>query len=110
MAGELQRFLAMVTGEAAKELETAYRRIPEDKRRWSPMGDARTAGDLVAECAILNDITKMVRTRSFPADMDFAAFGQAKTALAADESGMFALLKENTTKAISTIRSVPDED
>jgi hypothetical protein len=75
MAGSLQAFLVKATEEAAKELETAYLRIPEDKRHWCPMGQARTAGDLVAECGILNDIEDMVRNRKFPEGMDWESYG-----------------------------------
>jgi|SRR5687768_15160838 len=109
MGGTLQRFLVKVTEEAAKELEAAYLRIPEDKRNWCPMGDARTASDLIAECAILNDISEMVRTRKFP-DMDFEAYGRAKTEMAKDWSELQAKLHESTAKAIATIGDVPDED
>ena len=109
MASTLQTFLVKAIEEAAKELEEAYLRIPEDKRNWSPMGDARTAGDLVAECAILNDIENMVRTRKFP-DVDFEAYGRAKTELAKDWGVLQSKLHENTAKAIATIRNVPDED
>ena len=109
MAGAVQAFLANVTEEAAKELEAAYLRIPEDKRNWSPMGDARTASDIIAECAILNDISEMVRTRKFP-DVDFEAYGGAKTELAKDWGVLQAKFHEGTAKAVATIREVPDQD
>lgn len=111
VANTLQEFLAESTREAAKNLETALLRLPEDKRNWSPMGDARTAMDMVAECAILCDPTDIVQSRSFPSDFDFGAFQQRKAELAAkgwEEAR--ALLHKNLDRGIGAIRAVPDED
>jgi hypothetical protein len=110
MPGTLQEFLAKATPEAATELETAILRLPDDKRNWSPMGQARTALDMMAECAILNDVSEMVRTRTFPADFDFGAFARAKTEIAQDWDKLRALLHENASRAVAAIRKVPDED
>src|SRR6266481_788504 len=110
MSNSLQTFLVEATQTAAKNLETALLRLPEDKRNWSSMGDARTAMDMVAECAILGDPTEIVRTRSFPSDFDFAAFGQRKAELARDWNAVHALLMKNVENAVATIQSIPDED
>src|SRR5436309_304523 len=110
MANSLQTFLAEATRTAAKDLEAALFRLPEDKRNWSSMGKARTAMDMVAECAILSDPTEIVRTRSFPSGFDFAAFGQSKADLARDWIAVHALLMKNVESAVATIESVPDED
>ena len=110
MAGSLQEFLVRATPEAAEELEKALQRLPEDKWRWSPMGQARTALDMAAECAILGDVTEMVRTKKFPADFDFAEFGRAKAELAQDWTAVRSLLHENVGKTVAVIPTVPDED
>ena len=110
MPGTLQEYLAKATPEIAKELEDAFLRIPEDKRGWSPMGTARTALDLIAECAILNDISDMVATHKFPEDFDFAKFGRAKAELAKDWNALRAQLHKSTSRAVDAIRTVPDGD
>ena len=110
MAGTLQQFLANATREAASSLEKALNRLPEDKRDWSPMGDARSAMDMVAECAILSDPTNIVQSRSFPMDFDFGAFQQQKNELAKNPAEAWSLLKQNVERAITTIQSVPDSD
>ncbi|HZP84342.1 MAG TPA: DinB family protein [Chthonomonadaceae bacterium] len=110
MPHTLQDFLADATQKAAADLEAALLRLPEDKRNWSPEGEARTALDMVAECAILNGTTAdMIHTRTFPADFDYAKFGKAKTQLAQDWNALRSLLQENTARAIEAIRTVPDE-
>jgi hypothetical protein len=110
MSNTLQNFLVEATQTAATNLETALLRLPEDKRNWSSMGDARTPMDMVAECAILGDPTEIVQTRSFPMDFDFVAFGAQKTALARDWEATRALLLKNVDRAVTTIQSIPDED
>ena len=110
MPNTLQEFLATATQEAATELETALLRLPEDKRNWSPMGVARTALDMVAECAILNDITDIVQSRTFPADFDFAALGRAKSELSQDWNALRSVLHENTSRAVAAIPTVPADD
>ena len=110
MPGSLQAFLAKGIQKTAEDLEAAYLRLPEDKRRWSPQGDARTAADMVAECALLHGTTPdIVRDRAFPKDMDMGAYHKAKDALAADPD-LLGKLKESTAKAVGAAKSVPDSD
>jgi hypothetical protein len=67
MPNSLQFFLANAADKAATDLEAALLRVPEDKRLFSAGGDARSAGDVVAECAILNGSTAhAIEMRSFP--------------------------------------------
>jgi hypothetical protein len=111
MTGSFQRFLLKSIPEAAKDLEEAFGRIPEDKREWSPSGTARTAIDLMAECAMLSDVTEMVRTHSFPADFDFESYVQAKKDLAGRGwETVQSLLRENVEKTVAVIPEVPDSD
>jgi hypothetical protein len=110
MPNTLQKFLADATQQAATDLETALLRLPEDKRNWSPMGFAHTALDMVAECAILNDISGLVQSRAFPSAFDFAAFESAKAKLAEDWEGLRYQLHQNTSRAVAAIRTVPDDD
>lgn len=111
MAITMQAYLADMTEKAAADLETALLRLPEEKREWSPMGDARSAIDMVAECAILNgNSINVIQTRVFPPDFSMEEYQRRKVELAKDWSAVQALLKENTAKAVSIIRSVADED
>jgi hypothetical protein len=109
MAGTLQQFLIKAIPEAANNLETAVNRLPVDKRSWSPMGDARSAINMVAECAMLCDPTKIVETRSF-GDFDFMAYQKQRDELANNPAEAWSLLKANVDRAVACIQSVPDTD
>lgn len=75
------------------------------------MGQARPALDQVAECAILNGTTAdLIKSRTWPADLDFGEFVRAKAELARDWNALKSLLQENTAKVIAVIRAVPNED
>jgi hypothetical protein len=111
MSGTLQRFLSNATPKAATDLESALLRLPEDKRGWSAEGKARTALDMVAECAILNGATaKMIIIRQFDAHFDMATFQKAKDDLGQDLEALKTLLHDNTTKVVAEIKKVHDED
>jgi uncharacterized damage-inducible protein DinB len=111
MGKHLQNFLANATRKAAADLEAALRRLPDDKRDWSPRGNARTALNMVAECAILNGGTiEMIQTRAFLADFDMTAFNRAKTELAQDENALLSRLHENTEKVAAVIEGVDEND
>ena len=85
--------------------------MPADKRNWSPQGDARTALDLVAECAILNGSTvDIIENRTFPADFSQPEFQRAKAELSQDWNALQSLLQENTTRVVARIRTVSNEE
>ncbi|HEX8834871.1 MAG TPA: DinB family protein [Abditibacteriaceae bacterium] len=111
MPNTLQQFLATAALKAADDLVTALHRLPEDKRNWVPMGQARSALDMVAECAILNEQTRdLIQARVWPEDFDFAAYLNQKAEVAKDEPALLEMLKANTAKAADAIREVPDSD
>jgi len=110
MTNTLQEFLVTATPKAAAALETALLRLPEDKRNWSPMGDARTALDMIAEVAMLNDIAEMVRNRAFPTDFDMDDYLEMKAALIGNWGKLQPLLHSSTAIAVETIATVPSED
>lgn len=111
MAGPLQEYLAGAAERAAADLETALLGLPEDRRGWSPMGGARTALDMVAECAVLHaTIAGILRDHAFPADFDMAAYQKAKDDLARDGAVLLAALRDATAAAAAAIRAVPDAD
>lgn len=111
MPHTLQDFLVSSTEKAAADLETAYLRLPEDKRQWSAMDKARTAADLVAECAILNGSTAyIVKNHRFDENFDLEDFKRQKTELGRDWDALRSLLHANTAIFIEALRTVPDED
>ncbi len=107
----LQEFFVGATRKAADDLEKALDRLPEDKRNFSPGGKARTALDMVAECAILNGITaQLVVERKVENEFDYAAFTRTKEMLAQNTDALHTLLNSSTEKFIAAISSVPTED
>src|SRR5689334_16161316 len=112
MANTLCDYLARVVPKSAEDLTAAFLRLPEDKRTWSPMGDARTALDQVAECALLNGSTAtLIEDRTWDPDWAMDKYVQEKDDLVAKGwDAVKALLDENTPKAAAAIRSVPESD
>lgn len=110
MSHILQNYLADAAQKAAVDLETALLRLPAEKRDWVPMGQARSAADMVAECALLNKNTaQTIEDRAFPVDFDFAGYTRKKAELLAHPEDLLPLLHENTAHAVAIIRAVPDE-
>ena len=70
MSNSLQNFIVAELPKLSAELEAALLNLPEDKRDWSPMGNARTAINMVGECAFLGDCTDIIKNRAFPQDFD----------------------------------------
>jgi hypothetical protein len=107
----IQEFLAKSTEVAVADLLTAFNLIPEDKRNWSAMGDARTVMDQMAEVAMLNGATAdLMVSKKWPEQFSFEGYGKQKAELAQDWNRVKAMLDENTAKAVATIRSIPDSD
>jgi len=110
MPNTLQNFLATAIPKAAVDLETALLRLPRDKRNWNAMGKARSALDMVAEAAILNDVTEIVQTRAFPADFDLEEYEYSKQELAQNWNALRSLLHESAARSAETVRTIPDDD
>lgn len=113
MSTSVQQFLARVTPKAAEDLVTAFLRLPEDKRGWSPMAEARTALDQMAEVAILNGRTaELIQTKVFGKDVNsaMAEFQHQKIEVAKDWDALKKMLDENTAKVTEVIRNLPDSE
>jgi len=111
MSQSIQQFLADSTKQAADELLAALKRVPEDKRAWSPMGDARTALDQVAECALLNGWTAdVIRDRAWPQTMDMEGYVREKARIAQNPQEIEALLEGSAAKAIEAILGLSNEE
>lgn len=106
----LQTFLAGATKQAADDLISAFERIPTDKQAWVPMGDARTALDQMAECAVLTDITgQMVESRTWLADVASSYPGE-KEKLLKEPGTIGSVLAKGTERMIAAIATVSDEE
>ena len=107
----LQDFFATATRKAADDITTAFLRLPEDKRNWSPDEKARTAIDQVAECALLNGYTAdLIQNRTWTMGSDFTEYTRIKAELAQDWNAVKTLLDQNTAKVIAALGTVSDED
>jgi len=111
MSHTLQDFLAEQTPKVLADLIEAVQRIPEEKLAWSPMGDARTVLDQLAECALLNGSSAdMLTAKSWTMGSDLSPYLAAKAKLAEDATACIALLKDNTGRVIDVIKEVKDDD
>ena len=107
----LQEFFVTATRKAMTDLEKALDSLPEDKRNYSPGGKARTAADMVAECAILNGITaQVVVERKMTGEFNMEEFTKTKDILARKPEVLHTLLHSSTEKFIAAITSVPIDD
>lgn len=103
-----QEYVAGATEQAAAALEKALTRLPDDKRDWSAMGNARTALHQAAECALLNGYSAdVLTTHAWPADFDFGQYRSDLAALAADPTTALDLLHTNTARLAAAIRALP---
>ncbi|RYX84054.1 hypothetical protein EON83_11985 [bacterium] len=107
----LQSFLADSTIKAATTLETALLKLPEDKRNWKPAKDARSALDMVAECAIMNNsVIHMINGGDFPSDWAYIYYKDQIAALCEDWPTLQNLLHENASKVAEVILAIPSAD
>jgi uncharacterized damage-inducible protein DinB len=110
MSDTLIAFLTQAIPKAADDLEAAVLRLPEDKRNWSPMGDARSALDMVAECAVANDVTHSIEKRVFEAEPFFEAIRHAKTELINDWDRLRSQMHESAARTVRAMQRFPAEE
>lgn len=111
MANTVQLLLAESVNLASENVLAALLRLPEDKRNWSPGGIARTALDIVAECAMNNRYTAdLILTHEWQMN-DQEAYNRKKAEIAAGSlESLTQLLKENTGYLVGVIEKVATED
>ncbi len=109
MSKTQQEFLANAIEQGAKNLFAALLALPEDKRAWSPNG-ARSALNLVAECALNNGYTAdLIENRAWGAPaLDEYLVIQNETA-AGSLDDLQNLLEANTKRVSAVILSTPDD-
>lgn len=111
MPNTAQEYIARITVKAVSSLETALLHLPEEKRNWSPGGNARTALDMVAECAIMSDATiTLLQTKVFDQSFDFTEYNRKRAELAQDWPTLQAQLHDSAARVAEAIRAIPDED
>lgn len=104
-----QEFLASNTEQAAKSVFAALLALPEDKRAWSANG-ARTALNMVAECALNNGYTAdLVETRQWTAPPFEEYLALMNTVAGEDLGDLEKRLQESARRASAAIRNVPDD-
>jgi len=110
MTTTIQAFLAESTQKASTDILAVLLRLPEDKRNWSPGGTARTALDIVAECALNNRYgADLIKTHKWTMN-DQDAYRQEKADLVASGlESLEKLLEENTKYLIEAIEGVADD-
>ncbi len=105
-----QDFLANSTEQGAKNLFDALLALPEAKREWRPADTARTALDMVAECALNNGYTAdMIQNRAWGAPAYDACMAIQSETAADDISDLQKLLEANTKRVAVAIRATPDD-
>lgn len=102
----VQEFIATGTEKATADLLKAFEHTTPEKRGWEPEG-ARSARNVVAECAIMADgVAGIVKEGKVP-DFDMAKFYADMAALDTDEKAT-AALKAGTEKLVGVIKAIPD--
>jgi len=111
MLKTIQDFLADATLKASQDLTTAFLRIPENKRNWSPDEKARTALDQFAECALLCGYTAETITNKRLAPGSMERFFPEKAELQTKTwEKIHAEFDSNAAKVVAAIRAVTDEE
>ena len=103
----VQNFIATGVAKSTDDLLHAFDRTTAEKRGWEPEG-ARSARNVVAECAVMADgLAEIVVTGNIT-DFDMEQFYAKLAALDTDEKAT-AALKEGTAKLVAVINDLPNE-
>jgi uncharacterized damage-inducible protein DinB len=104
----VQEYVARATEKKAQDLLAAAYAVPDDKHNWKLFGKGRTIVDLVAECAITNEISiKLLQERIW----DAAGSEERHKAHAALDTLDKASTKlvESAAALAAALRAIPDE-
>jgi len=103
----LQEAVALRTERAAEEFLAAVKRIPDDKLRWSPIGEARSVLDVLQECGRVNerwaDMIESGQWITWPREHI-----QDLIAKTGDRESAVAYFEAATAKFVSAVRGLPD--
>jgi hypothetical protein len=111
MPKSVQAFLADAAQKASVDLTTAFLRIPEGKRNWSPDSKARTALDQFAECVLLNGYTaETITTHQMAVGRMQNYPGEKTEVMAQNWEQIHAQFQSNTSKVVAAVRAVSEED
>lgn len=106
----LQDFIADQTGKALDGLFKQARFLPADKLEWEPMDQARSALDILQECAVLPKFyVQVLETGKVPEFLPefLEAYNKSRAELDTLDKAE-AACRENTAALLVAIRSVPD--
>ncbi len=104
----IQEYVARATERKAQDLIAAAQAVADDRHDWKPLGYGRTVLELVAECAVTNEMSiKLLHERVWD-DAGRAARRKAQAGLDTLEKACRALV-ENTAALAAAIRAIPDD-
>ena len=104
-----------MTREALTSLFSAARHVPEDKRDWTPMGEARTAQTLLYECAMTTPFyiaAAQGRMKEFAAlvpDEAMQELWRRRSEGAWTLEGAESVARETFAELCQTLEAIPDE-
>lgn len=106
MSLSLQEYVVRATENKVQDLLAAA--VAADKHDWKPLGSGRTVIDLIAECAVTNEMSVRLLQERVWDDAGQEARKQAHAALDTLDKAC-ACLEETTRSLVTAIRALPDE-
>ena len=110
----LQPQAARMTREALEALFRAARHLPEDKREWTPMGEARTVQALLYECALTTPFYiaaaegRMKEFATLVPDEAMQELWRGRSEVAGTLDGAEAVARETFDELCQALEAVPD--
>jgi len=110
----LQQQASQMTREALDALFRAARHVPEDRREWSPMGEARSVQTLLYECALTTPFyiaAAQGRMKEFAAlvpDEETQELWRRRSAAAWTLDGAEAVAQETFAELCEALEAVPN--
>ncbi len=110
----IQQQASRMTQEALKSLFSAARHMPEDKRDWTVMGEARSVHALLHECALTTPFYAAAargRMREFATlvpDAETQALWRKRSEASRGLEGMEAVARETFAELCQALEAVPD--
>lgn len=110
----IQQQASRMTREALASLFSAARHVPEDRRDWVPMGEARTVQGLLYECALTTPFYiaaaqgKMAEFASLVPDEATQELWRTRSEAASTLEGAESVARETYAELCQALESVPD--
>ena len=110
----IQQQASRMTQEALKSLFSAARRVPENKRDWTVMGEARSVQALLHECALTTPFYaaaaqgKMLEFATLVPEEQTRELWRKRVAACTDLDGTEAVAQETFAELCQTLEAIPD--